>query len=97
MILETAVLYVNPESEAAFERDFKLAGQYISSVNGYISHSLKKCLEQSGKYLLLAEWESLEAHTQGFRKSAGYEQWKNLLHHYYDPFPVVEHYRTIAI
>lgn len=70
MILETAILYVKPELEPAFERDFKIAGQYISSVNGYINHSLKKSFEQAGKYLLLAEWESMEAHTQGFRQSA---------------------------
>ena len=97
MILETAVLYLKPGSEVDFERDFKLAGQYISSVNGYINHSLKKCMEQPGKYLLLVEWESLEAHTEGFRQSAGYQEWKKLLHHYYDPFPVVEHYRNVAL
>lgn len=97
MILEVAVLYVKPAEESAFERDFKLAGQYISAVEGYIKHSLQKCLEQDGKYLLLAEWETLEAHTLGFRQSAGYQQWKQLLHHYYYPFPVVEHYRAVEI
>ena len=61
MVLEAAVLYVLPGREQDFEADFKIAGQYISSIPGYIKHSLQKCLEQNGKYLLLVEWESLEA------------------------------------
>ena len=97
MVLEAAVLYVVPGMEQDFEKDFKIAGQYISSVPGYIKHSLQKCLEQNGKYLLLVEWERLEDHTVGFRQSAVYEPWKSLLHHYYHPFPVVEHYQVVDI
>ena len=97
MVLEAAALYVLSGKENDFEADFKIAGQYISSVPGYIKHSLQKCLEQNGKYLLLVEWEKLEDHTVGFRQSAVYEPWKKLLHHYYDPFPMVEHYTAVDI
>jgi len=97
MVLEAAVLFVRPGMYEAFEKDFKIAGQYISSVPGYIKHSLQKCTEQNDKYLLLVEWEKLEDHTVGFRESAVYEPWKKLLHHYYDPFPVVEHYIAVDI
>ena len=45
---------------------------------------------------LLVRWDTLEAHTQGFRGSPQYQQWKALLHHFYDPFPVVEHYVPVA-
>lgn len=69
MVLEAATLYVNPGRERDFEKDFKIAGQYIGSIPGYIKHSLQKCLEQDGKYLLLVEWEKLEDHTVGFRQS----------------------------
>ena len=45
--------------------------------------------------ILLVQWETLEAHTEGFRKSEKYSQWKELLYHFYDPFPIpiVEHYQ----
>ena len=33
-----------------------------------------------------------EDHTVGFRGSADYQRWRELLHHFYDPFPVVEHF-----
>ena len=95
MIHEVAVLFLKDGAESRFKEDFKLAGQYISSIEGYIGHSLKKCIEQKNKYLLLVDWDKLENHTIGFRQSSQYLDWKKLLHHYYDPFPVVEHFETV--
>ena len=66
-------------------------------MKGYIRHSLSRCLETDNQYLLLVEWETLEDHTIGFRGSAEYAEWKALLHHYYDPFPVVEHYEPVNL
>jgi heme-degrading monooxygenase HmoA len=95
MVLEVAILYVKKGEESAFENDFAIANQYIQSILGYVSHSLRKCIETENKYILLVDWEQLENHTIGFRASEAYSEWKKLLHHYYDPFPVVEHYRMV--
>ncbi len=46
-------------------------------------------------YLLLVQWHRLEDHTEGFRGSPDYQQWSRLLHHFYDPFPTVEHYERV--
>lgn len=95
MILEVAILDVKQGQEKQFETDFSIAGKYIRSIKGYLSHSLKKCIEQQNRYILLVEWDTLEDHEIGFRKSEEYLEWKRLLHHYYEPFPKVEHYETI--
>ncbi len=95
MIQEAAVLFVKKDQEKDFENDFAIASQYISSIEGYLGHSLKKCIEQTNKYLLLVEWRNLEDHTIGFRESTAYLEWKKLLHHYYEPFPIVEHFETV--
>lgn len=95
MILEVAILTVKEGQQAQFEADFAIAGQYISAIKGYIKHSLRKCLEQENKYILLVDWKTLDDHTVGFRQSPEYLEWKKMLHHYYDPFPVVEHYQTV--
>jgi heme-degrading monooxygenase HmoA len=92
MVLEVAVLNIKPGQTQDFEMAFAEAQKIISSMSGYISHRLKKCLENDHQYLLLVEWERLEDHTVGFRSSSEYQQWKALLHHFYDPFPTVEHY-----
>ena len=92
MILEAAILDIIPGQEEEFVTTFVNASGIISSMPGYISHQLQKCVEKQNRYLLLVQWETLEAHTLGFRGSEEYQEWKKLLHHFYDPFPVVQHY-----
>ncbi len=52
-------------------------------------------MEKDNRYILLVRWKKLEDHTQGFRGSKEYQVWKDLLHNFYDPFPVVEHYEKV--
>jgi heme-degrading monooxygenase HmoA len=95
MILEVAILDVIPTETQAFETAFEIAEKIIASMQGYVNHSLKRCIEQPNRYILLVNWTNLEAHTVGFRQSAEYQEWKRLLHHFYSPFPTVEHYEDI--
>ncbi|MFC6997476.1 antibiotic biosynthesis monooxygenase family protein [Rufibacter roseus] len=96
MILEVAELNVLPEKQSEFEENFSAAQEIICSMKGYQWHQLQKCLEVQNKYLLLVSWQTLEDHTVGFRQSEQYQKWKKLLHHFYHPFPTVEHYQLIA-
>ncbi len=95
MILEVAILDVIPNRERDFESTFAKASGIITSMPGYISHQLQRCVEKQNRFLLLVQWETLEAHTVGFRGSERYQEWRKLLHHFYDPFPTVEHYELI--
>ena len=92
MILEVAILDVIPDKTAEFEASFQIAQEIISSANGWIGHQLQQCLEVPNRYILLVRWQRVEDHVVGFRESSAYLEWKKLLHHYYSPFPVVEHY-----
>lgn len=96
MVLEAAILNVISGQENDFEEAFRKAQKIISSMEGYISHQLQKCIENSSRYILLVNWQTLEAHTVGFRESEQYQEWRSLLHHFYDPFPVVEHYAEVS-
>lgn len=95
MILEHAPLTVRPGEQEAFEAAFARARHLIAAVPGFGRLSLSRCLERDTGYLLLVEWNRLEDHTEGFRGSPAYQEWKALLHSFYDPFPVVEHYATV--
>jgi len=96
MILEQAVLDVRPGQSEAFEVAFSQAKTIISAMPGFQGLALSRCVERPDAYLLLVQWDTLEDHTEGFRGSAQYQQWKQLLHHSYDPFPAVEHYREVT-
>ena len=81
--------------EVDFEEAFSEASKIISRMNGYVSHELQKCIEVQGKYLLLVNWSDIKSHTVGFRQSAEYQEWKGLLHNFYDTFPTVEHFEQV--
>ncbi len=97
MILEAVMLPVISGKETEFEVAFRQASPIVASMNGYVSHELHRCIEVPGKYLLLVRWETLEDHTIGFRGSTEYQEWRRLLHHFYDPFPQVEHFEPIDL
>ena len=95
MILEHAVLPVVVGREDAFEAAFAQAQGLISRMPGFIDLTLSRSIETPNEYLLLVHWESVEDHDPGFRGSAEYQSWRDLLHGFYDPFPVVEHFRPV--
>jgi len=97
MILEVAILDVKAGRENEFELAFSKAQSIISSMPGYISHQLQRCIEKENRYILLVNWQTLAAHTEGFRGSGQYQEWKSLLHHFYSPLPAVQHYRMVSI
>ncbi len=86
-----------PGREDEFERVFAEAQRIIAAVPGYRRHALKRCIESRSRYVLLVEWQTLEDHTEGFRGSPAYQDWKRLLHHFYDPFPTVEHFVDVDL
>jgi heme-degrading monooxygenase HmoA len=95
MVLEHAVLQVRAGQETAFESAFARAKSIIACSPGFQSLTLSRCIEDRGRYLLIVEWGALEDHTEGFRQSARYQEWRALLHHFYDPFPSVDHYDRV--
>lgn len=96
MVTEHALLNVRPGQHTDFEAAFAAAKDIISASPGFGRLSLARGVEHPETYLLLVEWRSLEDHTEGFRGSEPYAEWRAMLHHFYDPFPTVEHFTPVT-
>jgi heme-degrading monooxygenase HmoA len=96
VIQEVAMLPVIPGQEDDFEAAFAQARSIIAASPGCREVRLLRCHERPSTYLLLVKWDTLEAHTEGFRRSVSYQAWRALLHHFYDPFPIVEHFTEVS-
>lgn len=92
MILEVGILNVKSGEEAAFEETLQKARPLIAATPGFESLNVHRCIETPNRYLLLVTWRSIEDHVVGFRQSERFQEWRRLLHHFYDPPPVIEHY-----
>lgn len=92
MILEAAQLSIKTGRELAFEAAMRQARPLIEASPGFGGIEVRRCIERPDSYLLLVWRQTLEDHTVGFRRSERYQQWRALLHDFYDPFPIVEHF-----
>lgn len=95
-VTEQAVLQVKSGQVEEFIEAFTEAQTIIADMPGCRRVSLSRCVEQTNQFLLLVEWDRIEDHTHGFRESPEYERWRSLLHHFYEPFPIVEHYTLVT-
>jgi heme-degrading monooxygenase HmoA len=96
MITVVAILNIRDGQSTEFEAAFQQAAPLITTAPGYLGHELHKSLDTPRRYLLLEHWLTRDAHMLGFRQSPEFQEWKRLTHHFYDPFPTVEHYEPLA-
>ena len=92
MIIEHALLQVRAGEEAAFEAALAQAKPLIAASPGFRGIEVRPAAEEPGLYLLLVRWDSIADHREGFRKSERYEQWRALLHRFYDPMQSVDYF-----
>ncbi len=92
MILEAAILSVKPGQAPAFEAAMAAARPLIEASEVFQGIEVRPCIQDPNQYLLLVWWARLEDHTEGFRGSQRYQDWKAALHRFYEPFPSVDHY-----
>ncbi len=97
MILEHALLQVKPGQTPAFEAAMRQALPLIQATPGFVRLELRRCIEVPDRHLLQVWWQCLENHTEDFRRSDRYQQWRALLHHFYDPMPQVDHYNEAIL
>jgi heme-degrading monooxygenase HmoA len=89
MVLEQALLHVRAGQERAFEEAIRAARPLIAASPGFLGIEVLPAVERIGMYLLLVQWESIADHRDGFRQSERYEEWRRLLHGFYEPMPDV--------
>lgn len=97
MIVEHALLEVKSGQSAAFETAMRQARDLIAASPGFMGIEVRPSTESDGRYLLRVLWSDIAAHRDGFRKSARYEEWRALLHHFYEPMPAVEYFRDSIV
>jgi heme-degrading monooxygenase HmoA len=63
MLLERAEILIKDGEEAGFAAAMKLEGiPMLASVPGVIAVNMGQGVENPGKFMLLVEWENMEAH-----------------------------------
>lgn len=96
MVVEHAELTVEEGREAEFEEAFGTAREVLAEADGFRWAELLRGEERPRTFLLLVGWESVEAHTAGFRESERFARWRALVGPFFAAPPAVEHYHELG-
>lgn len=97
MITEIADFKVAPESRDAFvEAISRGVRTILARAGGYRHHQLLACQESPQRFVLIVQWDSLEAHTVGFRQSPAFAEWRAIIGPFFLQPPHVEHFEAVA-
>ena len=97
MALEIADIAVLPGTEEEFADAVREGIRYMSDTPGFRNARLTRCIETPGRFVLLVEWDSVEAHTVGFRESENFERWRSHIGPFLDGAPRVEHFDEVTL
>jgi heme-degrading monooxygenase HmoA len=95
MVLEIADFAVRPGTEDEFAAAYREAVAFVTRTPGFRTARMTRSIESPSRFVLLIEWDSVEAHTVGFRESDGFGEWRRLIGPYFDGPPHVEHFNDV--
>jgi heme-degrading monooxygenase HmoA len=97
MVLEIADITIAPGTGEEFAAAVREGIRYVADTPGFRSARLTKGIETPGRFVLLIEWDSLEAHTVGFRQSENFGRWRGHIGPFLDGEPRVEHFDEVTL
>jgi heme-degrading monooxygenase HmoA len=96
MVLEVAEFEVFPGQEEAFATSYRLAHPILAGTPGCRSVRMTRGVESPSRFILLVEWDSIEAHEQNFRNTDRLTQWRALIGADFAKPTVVEHFTDVT-
>jgi heme-degrading monooxygenase HmoA len=92
MVLEVALLDVLEGREDEFVAAYAEAREVLVTTPGCRSARMTRGVESPSRFVLIVEWESVEAHVDNFRSTERFATWRRLIGPYFDGAPRVEHF-----
>lgn len=96
MIREIATLTIDPANADQFEKAVLEARPIFLAADGCHEVHLERVIELPGRYHLVVVWETVEAHTEIFRNSPAFQQWRGLASPWFIKPPEVVHTALVA-
>jgi len=95
MVLEVALIDITPGEEDAFAAAYRQAHSVLAGTPGCRTIRMTRGIESPSRFVLLVEWDSVDAHLDNFRATERFGQWRGLIGPYFAAPPVVEHFTDV--
>lgn len=94
-VLEVVTLVAAPGKEADLEAAVARAMPLFQASEGSRALSLERSVDNPGTYRMTIQWETVEHHTEGFRTSPAFGQWRELIMDTLAQPPTAEHFAQV--
>jgi heme-degrading monooxygenase HmoA len=95
MVLEVADIHVRPGCADDFVAAFREVRKVVDTAPGCRSVRMTRGIESPDRFVLLVEWDSVEAHEQNFRATDRFSTWRGAIGQFFAAPPVVEHFADL--
>jgi heme-degrading monooxygenase HmoA len=92
MVLEVALIDIIPGREDDFAAAYAKGHPTLASTPGCRSVRMTRGIESPSRFVLLVEWDTVEAHERNFRSTDRFTTWRSLIGAYFADPPLVEHF-----
>lgn len=96
MVLEVALIDVHPGQEDDFAAAYRLGHPILAGTPGCRSVRMTRGIESASRFVLLVEWDSVQAHLENFRNTERFEKWRGHIGSFFAQPPLVEHFTDVA-
>lgn len=97
MVIEYIRYRIPDEQASAFLEAYRQAQHALAASPHCQGYELSRCVEEPARYILRIEWDSVEGHLQGFRRS---EQFRAFLGHvrpFVGQIEEMQHYEMLPL
>jgi heme-degrading monooxygenase HmoA len=95
MVLEVGLIDVQEGREEDFAAAYAKARSILASTPGCRTVRMTRGIESPSRFVLLVEWDSVDAHLDNFRATERFTEWRALIGPYFDGAPRVEHFEDL--
>lgn len=93
--MEVIRYIIPPDEHESFEETYKQAGKYLKESEFCLGYQLINGNEEPDNYIVLIRWNSMEEHLNGFRKSADFMPFFNLVKPFLNNIQEMKHYDIV--
>jgi heme-degrading monooxygenase HmoA len=95
MVIERSELPIAPDRTGDFEQAFVAVGHLLRAAPGCLGTRLSRGIESPSKYLLLIEWQSVDAH-KAFTQAREFTMFRDSIAPFFAGKPATEHFDPVG-
>lgn len=95
MVVEVADIEVAPGADEDFANAYRGVRDVLTTTPGCHGVRMTRGVESPSRFVLMVEWDSVDAHQRNFRDTERFTRWRAAISPFFARPPLVEHFSEL--